>query len=387
VNKKYVYLDHAATTPLHPRVLEKMLPFLKDNFGNPSSQHSFGRKVRVAIEEARETIADFINAKPGEISFVSGGTEANNFVIRGISKCNLAETGKTSILTTKAEHHCVLDTMEQISKYGLNVNFLPVQNDGTLSTQSLAGNLHQHISMASVIHINNETGSINNIKELCECVHQYGGIFHSDAVQSFGKVHIDVNEIKIDALCFSSHKIGGPKGIGAAYVRSGTPIEPLIFGGSQERNRRGGTENVPGIIGFAEAIRILRSEMMDNQLYIKKLNEYFRKGITEIDAEGIFINSPSDGLPNILSVGLKSSVYNTDPEGMLMYLDVSGIAASSGSACTSGTLKPSHVIMAMGKSKEDAQGTIRFSFGAMNTLEELDYALEILKQLTKKFRK
>lgn len=386
MNRRPVYFDYAATSPLHPKVLEKITPYLNEHFGNPSSQHSFGRKVRVAVEESREVIASSINARPGEIYFVSGGTEANNFALKGIAKTTFQETGRDKIISSKVEHHSVLDTLPDLNKLGLNSSLLEVNNYGCVTAETLDNSIAENISVVSVIHVNNETGSVNDLTNLSPVIHKHGSFFHSDAVQSFGKIKIDVQSLGIDALSFSSHKIGGPKGIGALFVRSGTPLEPLIFGGSQERNRRGGTENVPGIIGFSEAVKISLSEINDNYNHVQSINEYFRNGINNIDKNGIEINSPSDGLPNILSISFKCPEYNNDTEAMLMYLDVNGIAVSSGSACTSGAIKPSHVILALGKSPEHARGTIRFSFGRGNTFEEADYALEILHKMSKKFR-
>ncbi len=382
-----IYFDHAATTPVHPKVLEKMLPYLKEEFGNPSSIHSYGRKARVAIEEARETVAEFINANPSEIYFVSGGTEANNFPIFGISRSNLNETGKKKIISTKAEHHCVLETIVELNKHGFEIFLADVNTDSRVNAEQLKANLRSGTSLVSAIHINNETGVENNIKELAGAAHQNNSYFHSDAVQSFGKISIDVKEIGVDALSFSSHKINGPKGAGAVYVKSDTPLSPMIFGGSQERNRRGGTENIAAIVGFAEAIRIAKAEMLHNYEEVKKLRKYFVEGIKNIASEGISINGIDNKFPYILSITFKGTFYNNDAEAMLMFLDINGIAASNGAACSSGTLKPSHVILAMGNSVEDANGTIRFSFGLSNTIDEIDYVLNKLYDLHKKFLK
>ena len=387
MQNKRIYLDHAATTPLHPKVLEKMLPFLKKEFGNPSSIHSFGRKVRVAIEEARETVAGFINANPNEIYFVSGGTEANNFPLIGISKTYSDESGRNEIITSKTEHQCVLETFRELEKQGNIVKVLEVKNDGSLSKELLKANLTDITSVVSAMHINNEVGFKNNIWELAGSVHSRNSYFHSDAVQSFGKIQIDVKELNADSFSFSAHKINGPKGIGAVYVKSGTPLSPIIFGGSQERNRRGGTENPAAIVGFAEAIKIAKAEMHSNFEIVSNFRKRLIEGIQQIDSTGIEINGIDNTFPFILSITFKSQLYNNDAEAILMYLDINGIAASNGAACTSGTLKPSHVILAMGKPVEDANGTIRFSFGVQNTIKEIDYTLEVLQKMSKKFRK
>jgi cysteine desulfurase len=385
--KEHIYLDHAATTPLHPKVLEKMLPFLKEDFGNPSSIHSYGRKVRVAIEEAREIIADFINAKAGEIYFVSGGTEANNFPLFGIAKTEFNESGRNEIITTKTEHQCVLESFNELKKQGFITKILDVNNDGTLELKNLKNELTKNTSLVSVIHINNETGVDNNSSKIKETLQNNNIYFHSDAVQSFGKIPINVKHLGFDSLSFSSHKINGPKGIGAVYAKSETPLSPIIFGGSQERNRRGGTENAAAIVGFAEAVKIAKAEMENNFELVKKLREYFIKGIMNLDSNGITINGLENNFPYILSITFKKEFYNNDAEAMLMYLDTNGIAASNGAACTSGTLKPSHVILAMGKSVEDANGTIRFSFGVQNTTDQIEYTIEVLSKMNKKFRK
>ncbi len=384
---KKIYFDHAATTPLHPKVLEKMLPYLKEDFGNPSSIHSFGRKVRVAIEEARETVAEFINANPSEIYFVSGGTEANNFPIFGISRSNLNDSGKNKIISTKAEHHCVLESIDELTRYGFTKELADVHPDSTAKINEIEKLVDNNTSLVSVIHINNETGAENDIKNIARIVHQNDSYFHSDAVQSFSKISIDVKDLGIDALSFSSHKINGPKGIGAVYVKSGTPLSPMIFGGSQERNRRGGTENVAAIVGFAKAIIIAKAEMLNNYEEVNKLRKYFVEGVKNIASEGISINGIDNRFPYILSITFKGTFYNNDAEAMLMFLDINGIAASNGAACTSGTLKTSHVILAMGNTKEDANGTIRFSFGASNTISEIDCAISKLEELHRKFRK
>jgi len=382
-----VYLDNAATTKVHPKVLEKMIPFLSDNFGNPSSIHSFGRKARVAIEEAREIIANFINADASEIYFTSGGTEANNFVLNGISKTAFQENGKRKIISNKAEHHAVLDTLENLQHFGFNVNFLSVNKETKVEKEILSKEIDEDTSLISIMHINNETGTINSIKEFSELVKEKEIYFHTDAVQSFGKIKIDVKELGVHSICGSAHKINGPKGVGFAFVKSGTPISPLLFGGSQERNRRGGTENIAGIIGFAEAVKI-KSEIMEESFHhVAKLKERMIAGIKNLDAQNIFVNGGKDSLPYILSITLNSQVYNNDAESIIIYLDINGIAASSGSACTSGTIKASHVMLASGYSQMDAAGTIRFSFGIENTEEDIDYTLDVFSNLLKKFKK
>ncbi|MCU7499802.1 MAG: cysteine desulfurase [Ignavibacteria bacterium] len=385
---KKVYFDNAATTPIDPRVLDRMLPYLSEHFGNPSSIHEEGRKVRVAIEEARETVAGFINAEASEIYFVSGGTEANNFPLFGISKTELGETGKKHIVSTKAEHHCVLESLEELSRQGFDTSLVNVKADSSVITEEVKELLSSdRTSLLSVIHVNNETGTFNDIKALSALAHSSNAYFHSDTVQSFGKVPIDVKALGVDSISFSSHKINGPKGSGAVYVKSGTPLSPLIFGGSQERNRRGGTENPASIIGFAEAVKIASQNMQKNFDHVSLLRSLFTEGVHSIDPEGIEVNGGNNVLPHVLSITFRSEYYNSDAEAMLIYLDINGVAASNGAACTSGTLKPSHVILSMGKKMEDARGTLRFSFGSQNTAEEVEYVLEILSKMALKFRK
>ncbi len=380
-----VYFDNAATTPLHPKVFEKMKPFMTEDFGNPSSIHSYGRKTRVVIEEAREVIADFINANPSEIYFTSGGTEANNFIIQGIARSEFSESGKNKIISSQAEHHSVLDSIKNLSQNSFCSNLINSRNDTSAEFEKFPQLLNESASLVSLIHVNNETGVINPIEEISPVIKSNNTFFHTDAVQSFGKIKIDVQKLGIDSLSASAHKINGPKGIGFAFVKSGTPLSPLIFGGSQERNRRGGTENVPAIAGFAEAIKISEKEMLANYQHVKNLWDEFVKGLETIGGNKIKINGGNNILPYILSITFLSEYFRNDAEAMLIYLDINGIAVSNGAACTSGTLKPSHVILSAGYSESDASGTIRFSFGSKNTLEEVYYALDVLKKMVVKF--
>ena len=382
-----VYLDNAATTPVHPKVFEKMKTYLAEDFGNPSSIHSFGRTSRVAIEEARETIAGFINANPSEIYFTSGGTEANNFSLFGIARGAFQETIRKFVVTSKVEHHSVLDSSLELEKNGFGLRLADVLKSTSVDIDSLAKCVDFDTALVSVMHVNNETGSVNPIKNIAAVAKKKESYVHTDAVQSFGKIKIDVKDLGVDALCGSAHKIYGPKGIGFAFVKSGTPVSPLLFGGSQERNRRGGTENVAAIAGFAEAARIAHANMEENVKHIRTLREKLIKGISGIDKVGICINGGSEVSPHVLSVTFKSEFYKNDSEAMLIYLDINGIAVSNGSACTSGTLKPSHVILGAGYSVEDAIGTIRFSFGKQNTIEEIDYTVEVVEKMAKKFQR
>jgi len=378
-----IYFDNAATTKLHTQVLDAMLPYFSKNFGNPSSVHSFGNKTRVAIETSREIIADFINADPSEIYFTSGGSEANNFCIRGIAKTELNESNRNEIVTTKIEHPSVLKSFEYLQTEGFKTNYLNVNNLFAIDDEQLNNLSASTISFLSVMHINNETGFINDLKKLKSKIED-GIFFHTDAVQSFGKIKIDVKELNIDALSASAHKIYGPKGIGFAYIKNGTPMQPLIFGGGQERNRRAGTENVAAIVGFAEAVKIAKANMDGYYKSVLALKEYFIEKLNKKIINISFnhpINQSVSHSPYILSFTFLPEYYKIDNEAMLMFLDINGIAASNGSACSSGTVKPSHVILASGKSIDYAKGTLRFSFSPNNTFVEVDYTISILEKI------
>ncbi|MCB9209029.1 MAG: cysteine desulfurase [Ignavibacteriales bacterium] len=375
-----VYLDNAATTKIHPKVIDAMMPYLTEHYGNPSSVHSFGRKARVAIEDSREIIAEFINADPSEIYFTSGGTEATNFIINGIAKTEFLESGKNTIITTAGDHKATLNSIENLVLNGFQSTILPLDKNFKIISKS-----ENNASLSSIVHVNNETGTINSIKEINSAFKN--SYVHTDAVQSFGKIKIDVEELGLQALSASAHKLYGPKGIGIAYVKSGTPMSSIILGGGQERNRRAGTENTASIVGFAEAVKIAKENLDDNFNKVKKLKDYLWNGLVAKNIEGITNNSFADSSPFILSITLSPEIYNNDSESILMFLDINEVAVSSGSACASGTLKPSHVILAAGYSKEYANGTIRFSFSPNNTIEELDYTIDVMKKLTEKFRK
>ncbi|MFH0736808.1 MAG: cysteine desulfurase family protein [bacterium] len=381
-----VYLDNAATTPIHPKVLEAMLPYFKESFGNPSSIHSYGTKVRVAIEEARETIAETINCKASEIYFLSGGTEANNFAIKGIINAAFRESGKNRLLTSEIEHHAVLDTIRYLAKDNLII-YPKLTNYGTVSLADLRPLLTEQFLFASFMHVNNEIGCVNDLQGISSLLNDNNILFHSDCVQSFCKYNIDVKKINIDSITGSSHKINGPKGTGFAYIKTGTPMESFMLGGSQERNRRGGTENVPGIIGFASAVKIFRQERNNYYNTAAQLKDYFINGLKQIDNKGIIINSEKNSSPYILNVSFNSNYYKNDIEAILVYLDINGVAASGGAACSSGTLKPSHVLLGIGADVNNAKGTIRFSFGFQNTLNEIDYTLSVINKLLKQIKK
>jgi cysteine desulfurase len=382
-----VYFDNAATTPVHPQVFERMKPFYTEYYGNASSIHSFGRKARVAVENAREIVAEFINANPSEIYFTSGGTEANNFSLIGIAKAEKIASKRNHILTSSAEHHSVLDTCDELQKSGFDLTKANVDADTQINPDTFNILTNEFTSLVSIIHTNNETGTVNPIENISQIVKSKGIFFHTDAVQCFGKMTINVQELGIDSLSGSAHKINGPKGTGFSFVKSGTPITPLLIGGSQERNRRGGTENVAGIVGFAEAVKIAKGKIKEAESYVRNIKEKFLSGLLSIDNNGLKINGGINVSPYILSVTFKPDYYRNDSEAMMMFLDINGVAASNGAACTSGTLKPSHVILSAGGSVEDANGTIRFSFGMQNSETEVEYALEVIQKMAIKFRR
>ena len=382
-----VYFDNAATTRIHPKVFEKMLPYLKENFGNPSSFHSFGRKARVAIEDARETAADFIGANPSEIYFTSGGTESINFALNGIAKTNSNESCKNHLITTTVEHKAVLEKHNDLQNNGFDVDILPVDSDSSIKASSIESNLTEKTSLVSVIFTNNETGTINDINNISQKLSKEDLYLFTDAVQTFGKIKFEVNNFRIDSLSASAHKIYGPKGVGLLFVKSGTPLSPLLYGGSQERDRRAGTENVAGIVGFAEAIKIADEEMDDNYTNVSNIKYFFTENLLNHFNNKIEINGGDNTSPYILSLTFKSEFFNNDSEGMLMFLDINGVSASQGSACTSGILNPSHVILRMGKTINNANGTMRFSFSPQNTLGEVEYTLDVLAKMSKKFVK
>lgn len=386
MNKNTVYFDNAATSPVKNQVVKIMFEFLKNNFGNPSSIHSYGRKAKVALEEARDVCAEAINADSSEIYFTSGGTEANNFLIKGIALSEFAENNRNKLITAKVEHKSVLDSFDALSKNGFEIFYSSVEKNANVQLSSIASTITAEFALASFMLINNETGAVNDIAGLAKLAHTENVYFHTDAVQAFGKIKIDVAQLCVDSLSASAHKIGGPKGIGLAYIKAGTPMESLIHGGSQERNRRGGTENIAGIIGFAEAVKLSQNNIQQNNDYVSKLKSKLKSGLLQLDSTNIFFNDDELSSPYILSTTLNPEFYNNDIEAILMYLDINGVAVSSGSACTSGTLKPSHVIMGCGKSTDYANGTIRFSFGKNNTEEEITYVLNIMEQLLYKFK-
>jgi cysteine desulfurase len=383
---KSIYLDHAATTPLAPEVFEAMQPYFNEKFGNASSIHSFGRVARAALDESRSVIAKTLSVSSSEIFFVSSGTEANNFALKGVAMKLKAE-GKTHIITSKAEHHAVLEPCMFLQEFGFDVTFLEVDEYGMVQPNILHNSITEKTGLVSLMYVNNEVGTINPIKEHADIAHERGVIFHTDAVQAFGKININLSELGVDLASFSAHKINGPKGIGAIYIKKGTKIENLLHGGGQERGRRAGTENVPLAVGFAKAVELVLREKESVNRRLSELKLQFQKILGEKFPYLIFNGHPTNSVPNILNVSFDSKQIEIDSESLLFNLDLEGIAVTSGSACTSGSMEPSHVLLAMGRDIQTAKATIRFSFGKNTSKEDLSYVSEKLESIVQKIGK
>lgn len=377
-----IYLDHAATTPIHPEVSAVYMNAMDTVFGNPSSIHSFGRNSRKLLDDARKTMAEAIHAEPNEIIFTSGGTEADNIAVFGTAAA-MKEKGN-HIITTAIEHHAVLNSCKELEKSGFHVTYLPVDENGRISAEQVAEALTDQTVLVTIMYGNNEVGTIQPIKEIGAIVKDHQAIFHTDAVQAFGIMELDVNELQVDLLSVSAHKLNGPKGVGFLYQRKGLQTTPLQFGGEQERKRRAGTENVPAIVGFAEAIKIARKEIENNH---QKYNRY-KTIITDIfRQEGIEfeVNADEvDRLPHVVNI----SFPGTEIESLLVNMDMAGIAVSSGSACTAGSLEPSHVLSAMwGSDSPKLRNSVRFSFGLgldeQSIREAAMKTTQIIKRLVK----
>ncbi|QUH26694.1 cysteine desulfurase NifS [Serpentinicella alkaliphila] len=377
---KKVYLDYSATTPMKKEVIDEMLPYLTEHFGNPSSIHSFGRESRKAVDNARDQIAKTLGAKSDEIFFTAGGTESDNWAIKGVA---YAMKGKGNhIITTKIEHHAVLHTCEELAKEGFEITYLNVDQYGLINLEELKSAIKENTILITVMFANNEIGTIQPIKEIGQIAKEKGIIFHTDAVQAYGNVHINVDQLGLNLVSISSHKIYGPKGIGALYIRRGTKILPFIHGGAQEKKRRAGTENVASIVGFGKAAELahesldghinrllaLRTKLMDNLL----------SKIPYSQVNG----HPTKRLPGNVNISFEF----IEGESLLLSLDMVGIAGSSGSACTSGSLDPSHVLMAIGLSHEIAHGSLRLTIGDFTTDEEIEYVLEKLPPIVDRLR-
>jgi len=377
---RFIYMDHNATTPTDSRVVDAMKPYFSKWYGNPSSVYKFAQQAQKAKELSRGKVAKILNAKPEEIVFTSGGTEADNFAIKGVAYAN-KEKGN-HIITSKIEHHAVLNTCKWLEKQGFKVTYIGVDKYGIVDLDELKDAISDKTILISVMHANNEVGTIAPISEIAKLAKERGVYFHTDAVQSVGKIPIDVNELGVDLLSISGHKFYGPKGVGALYIRKGTQIAPLLHGGRHERNRRAGTENIPGIVGLGKACEITREEREGEAKRLKTLRDRLEKAVVEKIDDVIINGHPEKRLAGTLNICVKY----VEGESMLLNLDYEGIAASSGSACTSGSLEPSHVLLALGIPPEVAHGSLRFSLGHDNTEEDIDHVIEVLPPIVKKLR-
>jgi cysteine desulfurase len=367
---KKIYLDHNATTPLHPEVLSAMLPALRDNFGNPSSIHSFGRSARVQLDEAREKVARLIGANSSEIIFTSGGTEANNLALLGVA---LEGKGK-KIITSKTEHPSILNPCRQLERQGVEVHYLDVDRFGRIDIDNLESQITESTALISLQHANSETGVLQDIKKVSDLARSKGVLFHTDAVQSVAKIEFDLKDYPVDMLSISAHKFNGPKGVGALFLRKGTPaLFSPVSGGSQEKKRRGGTENVAGIIGFGKACEMAK-ERTSEISQVAEFKDYFYNKVREMIPGTELLGDMQNSLPNTLNLGFEGVEGDT----LLIALDMEGVAVSTGSACSSGTGLPSHVLQAMGLPDKKINSSIRFSLGCSTTKAELDSVIETL---------
>ncbi|WP_199617310.1 cysteine desulfurase family protein [Paenibacillus alkalitolerans] len=377
-----VYLDHAATTPLHPDVLTAMIPFFTQHHGNPSSVHRFGRVAKQALTDARDQLAAMLGCSPGELVFTSGGTESDNMALFGAAMA--APANRKHIVTSAVEHHAVLHACKELERLGFRVTYLPVDSAGRIAAEDVEAAVGDDTALISVMFGNNEVGTLQPIEEIGRMAKRRGVLFHVDAVQALGTVDIDLSQQPVDLMSFSAHKINGPKGIGALYVNRKVKLAPRTFGGSQERKRRAGTENVAGAVGFARALSIALADPAGRRASLAALRSAMLDQLsTRLSAEQFVVNGhPSEHLPHILNV----SFPGTNTESMLMNLDLEGVAASSGSACSSGALEPSHVLLAMGLPDKLLRSAIRFSFGWGNCLKSVTFAAEkvatIVRRLT-----
>lgn len=377
-----VYIDHASTTPCDKRVVDAMLPYFTDEFGNADSQHFYGRETAKAVAEARATIARLIGAAPNEVYFTASGSEADNWALKGTALA-MRERGKGNhIIISAIEHHAILTSAEWLEKNGFVVTKLPVGPNGIVDPQSLRDAIDDQTTLVSVMYVNNEVGTIQPVRELCKIAHEHGALFHTDCVQAMPYIHIDVKELGADMISMSGHKFYGPKGVGALYIRNGVKIEKLVSGGGQERSQRGGTTNTPAVVGMAKALELAVATMDEDNAHIAAVRDHF---VERVMKEIPYVRFNGDMQHRVPSCANFSFEY-VEGEGILMSLDIKGVAVSSGSACSSGSLDPSHVLLAMGVPVEISHGSIRFSFGKDNTMEEADYAVDVLKETIAKLR-
>jgi cysteine desulfurase len=375
-----IYLDYVATTPTHPEVVKAMLPYFTDAFGNPSSVYSYGQEAKGAIEEARGKVADLIGAQSEEIVFTSGGTESDNFALEGVAFAK--ESKGNHIIISSVEHHAVIETCKFLERRGFRVTYLPVDEYGLVTPDDVKRAIIDKTIIISVMQANNEVGTIEPITEIGKIAQEAGIYFHTDAVQTVGHIPVNVDELGVDLLSMSAHKLYGPKGVGALYIRKGTKLIPFMHGGEQERRRRASTENVPGLVGFGKAVELAQQEMTEEAERLTYLRDQLINGLLE-RIDHIRLNGhPINRLPNNVNI----SVDYVEGESMLLSLDLEGICASTGSACSSSSLEPSHVLLALGLSPEQAHGSLRFSLGRWTTEEEISRVLEVLPKIVAKLR-
>lgn len=377
---KPIYMDYAATTYVKPEVLEEMLPYFTEHFGNPSSVYSLSRETRKAIDTARDRVAKAINAETNEIYFTGGGSEADNWALKGVAFANMNKGNH--IITTTIEHHAILHACEYLEKHGFEVTYLPVDEYGVVNIKDLEAAITDKTILVSIMFANNEIGSIQPIKEIGKLCREKKILFHTDAVQAVGNVAIDVKEMNVDLLSMAAHKIYGPKGTGALYIRKGVRTDNLVHGGGQERARRAGTENVAGIVGFGKAIEIAVLNMEEHSKKLSVLRDRLIAGLLKISHTRLNGPRSENRLPGNVNVCFRF----IEGEAILLLLDAMGICASSGSACTSGSLDPSHVLLAIGLPHEIAHGSLRLSLGDSNTEEEVDYVIETVEKVINRLR-
>jgi cysteine desulfurase len=377
---KRIYFDNNATTRVAPEVLEAMLPYYGETFGNPSSVHRFGQEAKAALDRARQQVADLIGAEPNEIVFTSGGTESDNLAIRGIIESSAR--AKKHMITTQIEHHAVLHTCQALQKIGVDVTYLRVDGKGRVDPLDVRKSIGPDTLLVSVMHSNNEIGTIQPLREIGEIASEHNIYFHTDAVQAAGKVSLDVNALGVDLLSLAGHKFHAPKGIGALYVRKGTRLHPLIFGGGHERSRRAGTENVPQIVGLGMAAELANTQLAELSQNMALLRDAFESMVME-KIPGVSVNGdPHQRTPNTSNLRFE----DVESEAMVINLDLSGVACSTGSACSSGSIEPSHVLLALGFSPEEAFQSIRFSFSRYSTQEEVDEVIHLLPAMVRRLR-
>lgn len=372
-------MDYSATTPVDPAVVEAMLPYFTATFGNASSIHAFGRETKIPLEESREKIARAIGAKPGEIFFTSGGTEADNHALLGAAYAANRLRGKNHLIVSAIEHHAVIHAAEYLRSNGFDITVLPVDASGKVDPDDMATAITARTSIASVIHANNEIGTIQNIAEIARVAHEHGILLHSDTVQSVGKIPVNVGALSVDMLAVSAHKFYGPKGVGAIYIRNGVEVDSFIHGGAQERNRRAGTENIPLVVGFAAALELSQLGMEESLSRFSSMKSELVRLISGKFDSVIFNGHPTDALPHIVNISFDSKKIDIDGEALLLNMDLEGVAVTSGSACSSGSMEPSHVLQAIGRDTKTARASIRFSMGKHTTLGEIAKAVSVLE--------